>query len=324
MKQFKDKVAVITGGASGIGLALARRSAAEGMQVVLADIEDAALAAAAAELKGTGAKVLTVKTDVSRAEDVENLAAQTLQAFGGVHLVFNNAGVGGVRVKTWEATAKDWEWVLGVNVWGVIHGVRVFTPIMLRQGDEGHIVNTASAAGFVSMASTAPYAVSKHSVVTLSEVLYHDLKAENAKVGVSGALPRVGRHQHLEFATQPPGRSQGPRRNRRGARPARTGARAAGKRQGHRGRYRRNDVRSHRQRPLLHLPPSENPQRHPHAHGRHSRTAQPDPDRMRPGLHETQAPRTRPASASLSACFHALCLCARDMEALAGLVEGRR
>ena len=189
MKQFKDKVAVITGGASGIGLALARRAAAEGMQLVLADIEPGPLSAAAAELKRAGARVLTVKTDVSRAAEVENLAAQTLQAFGGAHLVFNNAGVGGVRVKTWQATAKDWEWVLGVNVWGVIHGVRVFPPIMLRQGDEGHIVNTASAAGFVSMASTAPYAVSKHAVVTLSEVLYHDLKAENARVGVSVLCP---------------------------------------------------------------------------------------------------------------------------------------
>jgi NAD(P)-dependent dehydrogenase (short-subunit alcohol dehydrogenase family) len=189
MKQFKDKVAVITGGASGIGLALARRAAAEGMKLVLADIEEGALAAAAAELKGAGAKVLTVKTDVSRAADVENLAAQTLQTFDGAHLLFNNAGVGGVRVKTWQASAKDWEWVLGVNVWGVIHGVRVFTPIMLDQGVDCHIVNTASAAGFVSMASTAPYAVSKHSVVTLSEVLYHDLKAENAKVGVSVLCP---------------------------------------------------------------------------------------------------------------------------------------
>ena len=189
MKQFKDKVAVITGGASGIGLALARRAAAEGMRIVLADIEEGALSAAAAELKAAGAKVLTVKTDVSRADEVENLGAQTLQAFGGAHLVFNNAGVGGVRVKTWQATAKDWEWVLGVNVWGVIHGVRVFTPIMLRQGDECHIVNTASAAGFVSMAATAPYAVSKHSVVTLSEVLYHDLRADNAKVGVSVLCP---------------------------------------------------------------------------------------------------------------------------------------
>jgi NAD(P)-dependent dehydrogenase (short-subunit alcohol dehydrogenase family) len=189
MKQFKDKVAVITGGASGIGLALARRAADEGMKLALADIEEAALAAAAAELRGKGAQVLCVKTDVSRGEDVERLAEQTLQAYGGVHLVCNNAGVGGVRARAWEASAKDWQWVLGVNVWGVIHGVRVFTPIMLRQGEEGHIVNTASAAGLVSMASTAPYAVSKHSVVTLSEVLYHDLKAEQAKVGVSVLCP---------------------------------------------------------------------------------------------------------------------------------------
>jgi NAD(P)-dependent dehydrogenase (short-subunit alcohol dehydrogenase family) len=189
MKQFKDRVAVITGGASGIGLALARRAAAEGMRLVLADIEDGPLAAAAAELKAARAQVLTVKCDVSRAGEMENLAAQTLQAFGAAHLVFNNAGVGGVRVRTWQATAKDWEWVLGVNVWGVIHGVRVFTPIMLRLGDEGHIVNTASAAGFVSMAATAPYAVSKHAVVALSEVLYHDLKADHARIGVSVLCP---------------------------------------------------------------------------------------------------------------------------------------
>jgi len=189
MQQFRDKVAVITGGASGIGLALARRAAEEGMKLALADIEEAALAAAAAELRGKGAQVLTVKTDVSRGEDVERLAELTLKAYGGVHLVCNNAGVGGVRARAWEASAKDWQWVLGVNVWGVIHGVRVFTPIMLGQGEEGHIVNTASAAGFVSMAATAPYAVSKHSVVTLSEVLYHDLKAEDAKVGVSVLCP---------------------------------------------------------------------------------------------------------------------------------------
>jgi NAD(P)-dependent dehydrogenase (short-subunit alcohol dehydrogenase family) len=189
MKQFKHKVAVITGGASGIGLALARRAADEGMKLVLADIEEPALAAAAAELRGKGAQVLTVKTDVSQGEDVERLAEQTLKAYGGVHLVCNNAGVGGVRVRTWEASAKDWQWVLGVNVWGVIHGVRVFTPIMLGQREEGHIVNTASAAGFVSMASTAPYAVSKHAVVTLSEVLYHDLQSEQAKVGVSVLCP---------------------------------------------------------------------------------------------------------------------------------------
>jgi NAD(P)-dependent dehydrogenase (short-subunit alcohol dehydrogenase family) len=189
MKQLSDKAAVITGGASGIGLALARRAAAEGMNLVLGDVEEAALATAAAELRGRGAQVTTVKCDVSRAEDVERLAEQTLKAYGGVHLVCNNAGVGGVRAKAWEASAKDWQWVLGVNLWGVIHGVRVFTPIMLRQGGEGHIVNTASAAGFVSMASTAPYAVSKHAVVTLSEVLYHDLRSEKSNVGVSVLCP---------------------------------------------------------------------------------------------------------------------------------------
>ena len=189
MKDFKDRVAVITGGASGIGLALARRAADAGMRLVLADVEEAALAAAAAELGAGGAQVHTVRCDVSQAEDVERLAEQTLKAYGGVHLLCNNAGVGGVRVRAWQASTKDWQWVLGVNVWGVIHGVRVFTPIMLGQGGEGHIVNTASAAGFVSMASTAPYAVSKHAVVTLSEVLYHDLQDEKANVGVSVLCP---------------------------------------------------------------------------------------------------------------------------------------
>jgi NAD(P)-dependent dehydrogenase (short-subunit alcohol dehydrogenase family) len=189
MKQFKGKVAVITGGASGIGLALARRAAAEGMKLVLADIEEGPLAAAAAELKGAGAKVLTVKTDVSRAEAVENLAAQTLQAFGGAHLLFNNAGVGGVRVKTWQASAKDWEWVLGVNVWGVIHGVRVFLPIMLRQDAESHVVNTASVAGLLSVPNMGIYCVSKHAVVTLTECLYHDVAQRSSRVGVSLLCP---------------------------------------------------------------------------------------------------------------------------------------
>jgi NAD(P)-dependent dehydrogenase (short-subunit alcohol dehydrogenase family) len=189
MKQFKGKVAVITGGASGIGLALAHRAAAEGMMLVLADIEEGALAAAGAELKDAGAEVLTVRTDVSRAEDVENLAARSVQAFGGAHLVFNNAGVGGVRVKTWQASAKDWEWVLGVNVWGVIHGVRVFTPIMLAQGSEGHIVNTASVAGLISPPGMGIYCVSKHAVVTLSECLHHDLAQKTDKIKCSLLCP---------------------------------------------------------------------------------------------------------------------------------------
>jgi len=189
MKQFTDKVAVITGSASGIGLALARRCAAEGMHLAMADIEEAPLAAAAGELRAAGAQVLAVKTDLSKAKDVERLAAQTLDAYGGVHLLFNNAGVGGVRVKSWEATERDWQWVLGANLWSVIHGVRVFTPIMLGQSSEGHIVNTASVAGFISVGTSAPYAVSKHSVVALSETLYHELQADGAKLGVSVLCP---------------------------------------------------------------------------------------------------------------------------------------
>jgi NAD(P)-dependent dehydrogenase (short-subunit alcohol dehydrogenase family) len=189
MKQFRDKVAVITGSASGIGLALARRCAAEGMRLAMADIEEAPLAAAAAELRAAGAQVLALRTDVSKAKDVEQLAAQALHAYGGVHLLFNNAGVGGVRVKSWEATAKDWQWVLGANLWSVIHGVRVFTPIMRAQDAEGHIVNTASVAGFISQGTSAPYSVSKHAVVTLSETLYYELCAEQSKVGVSVLCP---------------------------------------------------------------------------------------------------------------------------------------
>ena len=189
MKEFRGKVAVVTGGASGIGLALGKRAAGEGMKVVLADIEEVALGHAVAEIKAHGAEAIGVLTDVAQAESVEALARATLDAFGGVHLVFNNAGVGGVRAKAWECTTADWQWVMGVNVWGVIHGVRVFAPIMLKQGEAGHIVNTASVAGFLAVGSTAPYAVSKHAVVALSEVLYHDLKEAGGKVGASVLCP---------------------------------------------------------------------------------------------------------------------------------------
>jgi NAD(P)-dependent dehydrogenase (short-subunit alcohol dehydrogenase family) len=189
IRDLTGKVAVVTGGASGIGLALARKAAAARMKVVLADIEDAPLSAAADELARGGAEVLAVRTDVRLAQSVDALAARVRERFGTAHLVFNNAGVGGVRCNAWEASVKDWEWVLGVNVWGVIHGVRAFTPMMLAHGSEAHIVNTASAAGFVAMAHTAPYAVSKHGVVVLSEVLLHDLQAQKAKVGVSVLCP---------------------------------------------------------------------------------------------------------------------------------------
>lgn len=165
MQQFQDRVAVIIGAASGIVRGLARRCAKEGMQVVLADIEVAALAETEAELRALGAPVLAVVTDVAKAEDVEALARKTLETFGAVHLLCNNAGVGLVR-SVWESSLTDWNWVLGVNLLGVIHGLRVFVPIMLEQEVEGHIVNIA-----------------------LSETLYHELAQRGAKVKVSVLLP---------------------------------------------------------------------------------------------------------------------------------------
>lgn len=188
MKDFKGKTAVVAGAASGIGLALAKRCAEEGMNVVLADIEQAALAEAEKEIKAGGASVLAILTDVSRAGDVKALARKTLETYGGVHLLFNNAGVG-AGFTAWDSTEKDWEWILGVNLWGVIHGVRVFVPMMLRQETECHIVNTASLAGLMSGPGEAIYKVTKHAVVTLSETLYHELRYAGSKIGVSVFCP---------------------------------------------------------------------------------------------------------------------------------------
>ena len=188
MKDFQGKVAVITGGASGLGRAMAERFARAGMSIVLADVEPRALAKAEAEMKAAGAKVIGVRTDVSKAAEVEALAQKTLAAFGAVHLLANNAGVaeGG---NVWDNTVADWEWVLGVNMWGVIHGVRVFTPIMLAQGSEGHIVNTASVAGLISPPGMGIYCVSKHAVVTLTECLHHDLAQNTDKLKCSVLCP---------------------------------------------------------------------------------------------------------------------------------------
>jgi NAD(P)-dependent dehydrogenase (short-subunit alcohol dehydrogenase family) len=188
MKQFNGKVAVITGAASGIGRAIAGRCVSEGMKVVLADIDEATLSKTEAELKTSGGVVLAVRTDVSKQGDVELLARQALDAFGEVHLLFNNAGVaaGGAA---WEATWNDWEWVIGVNLWGVIHGVKVFTPLMLAQNTECHIVNTSSAAGLTVGGVSATYAVTKHAVVALSESLYLSLQQRNSLIKVSVLCP---------------------------------------------------------------------------------------------------------------------------------------
>jgi NAD(P)-dependent dehydrogenase (short-subunit alcohol dehydrogenase family) len=179
---------VVTGGASGIGYAVAERLAAEGMSIVLADVEAAALEKARKELEAKGAQLLAVRTDVSKADEVERLAQKTLERFGAVHVVFNNAGVA-VTGESWENSLADWEWVIGVNLWGVIHGIRSFVPIMLRQNEPGHVVNTASMAGLTSNPGMAVYNVTKHAVVTLSETLHHDLALRQSPVKASVLCP---------------------------------------------------------------------------------------------------------------------------------------
>jgi NAD(P)-dependent dehydrogenase (short-subunit alcohol dehydrogenase family) len=180
MTYLSGGIAVITGAASGFGLETARIAARRGMKVVMADVQADALERAAREIEGLGAQVLARRTDVSQAAEIEALAEATLRRFGAPHFVFNNAGVGGAGGLIWEASAKDWEWVLGVNVMGVVHGVRVFTPLMLAAARNdpawrGHIVNTASMAGLLSPPNMGVYNTSKHAVVTLSETLYQDL-----------------------------------------------------------------------------------------------------------------------------------------------------
>ena len=191
MKEFKGKVAVITGAASGIGLALAEKASSEGMKVVLGDVEEPAPAAAERHLQASGATALAVRTDVSKIDEVVALASATLDAFGSVDLLCNNAGVT-MRPRSrriWECTVGDWQWILGVNVFGVAHVIRTFTPIMLDQGYESHIVNTASVAGLVSGPRLGVYKSSKHAVVSISETLYHELREVDAKVRVSVLCP---------------------------------------------------------------------------------------------------------------------------------------
>jgi NAD(P)-dependent dehydrogenase (short-subunit alcohol dehydrogenase family) len=197
MKEFKYKVAVITGAASGIGYGLAEHCAQEGMKVVLADIEENALDLAEKNLRTMGASVLAVPTDLSKANDVEALAQKTLNAFGAVHLLCNNSGVRTVST-IWESTLADWEWVLGVNLWGVIHGIHVFVPIMLEQGTECHIVNTASVAGLITAASSGVYATTKHGIIALSETLYRELEQRGSSIGVSVLCPGLIKTRIME------------------------------------------------------------------------------------------------------------------------------
>ncbi len=188
MKNFRDRVAVVTGAASGIGLALAERFAAEGMKVVMADIETAALTQAAEGLRRKAPAVLATRVDVSRHDEVEGLARETYAAFGAAHVVCNNAGVAVIGAAH-EHTLADWQWVINVNLWGVIHGVRAFLPRMLAGGDEGHVVNTASMAGLTTAPFMSVYDVTKHGVVALSESMFKELAVTGAPIGISVVCP---------------------------------------------------------------------------------------------------------------------------------------
>ena len=188
MKNFKDKVAVITGAAGGIGLSIAKRCIKEGMKVVLSDIDEDLLIKVTDELKNTGGDAISVVCDVAKLEDVKKLAEQTLKAYGKVNLLVNNAGViPGINIL--KNTIKDYEWVMGVNLWGVIYGVNTFLPIMLEQSEESHIVNTSSFAGIV--AGNGAYAVTKFGVTALSEMMKVQLNNINSKVNVSLLIPGV-------------------------------------------------------------------------------------------------------------------------------------
>ncbi len=197
MKQLDGRVAVITGGASGIGRGMADAFAAEGMKLVLADVERPALDEAVAELAAGGADVTGVECDVAKPGSVDRLAQKTLEAYGAAHVLCNNAGVaGGGGRATWEAGLDEWDWVMGVNLMGVVHGIRSFVPILLEQGDEGHIVNTASMAGLISGGGI--YGVTKHAVVALSESLFNEFSMREAKLGVSVLCPGWVRTRIIE------------------------------------------------------------------------------------------------------------------------------
>jgi len=220
ISDFKGKTAVLTGAGSGFGLECARIGARLGMNLVLVDVQQDALDQAAAEMGKAGAQVLARRVDVSKADQMEGLANDAAARFGAPHFVFNNAGVGAGGL-VWENTIADWEWVLGVNLWGVVHGVRLFTPMMLEAAKkdpswQGHIVNTASMAGLLTPPNMGIYNVSKHAVVSLTETLYQDLRLVTDQIGASVLCPyfvptgisQSQRNRPGELAAAKPTRSQ--------------------------------------------------------------------------------------------------------------------
>ena len=220
IKDFKGKTAVLTGAGSGFGLECARIGAKLGMNLVLVDVQQDALDRARAEMEQAGAQVLARRVDVSRAAEMESLADAVQQRFGAPNFVFNNAGVGAGGL-VWENSVADWEWVLGVNLWGVVHGVRLFTPMMLAAAKadtawQGHIVNTASMAGLLTPPNMGIYNVSKHAVVSLTETLFQDLRLVTDQVGASVLCPyfvptgihRSERNRPGDLAAEKPTKSQ--------------------------------------------------------------------------------------------------------------------
>jgi NAD(P)-dependent dehydrogenase (short-subunit alcohol dehydrogenase family) len=187
LNQLGGKVAVVTGGASGLGRAMALAFASEGMHVALADVDETGLTQTGKDVAACGMKSLSMRVDVSKAAEVEAFAEKSARELGAIHLVCNNAGVA-LSGALWETSEAEWQWILGVNLLGVVHGVRTFAPRLIAQ-DEGHIVNTASVAGLISPPGMGAYCVSKHAVVTLSEALHHDLRERGSRVGVSVLCP---------------------------------------------------------------------------------------------------------------------------------------
>jgi NAD(P)-dependent dehydrogenase (short-subunit alcohol dehydrogenase family) len=218
VEQFEGRVAVVTGAASGMGRAFADRFVQEGMKVVLADVEQEALDRAVGELQEAGGEVLGVKTDVSRLEDVERLAARTIDAFGAVHVVCNNAGVESGATFA-DIPAETWDWVLGVDLLGTIYGIKTFLPLLREHAPDGHIVNTSSIAGLDSYFLTAsPYVAAKHAIVGISETLFHELAAGSEQIGVSVLCPGMiatqmpwserNRPDHVPSSLDHPSRAQ--------------------------------------------------------------------------------------------------------------------
>ncbi len=187
MKMLEGRVAAVTGAASGLGRAMALAFAGEGMHAALADVDEPGLKSTLDEVQSRGVRAFAMRVDVSRYQEVESFCSKAIAQFGATHVVCNNAGVSPLGA-VWENTLADWQWILGVNLWGVIHGVRAFVPRLLAQG-EGHVVNTASVAGLISPPGMGAYNVTKHAVVALSESLHHDLRSRGSLVGVSVLCP---------------------------------------------------------------------------------------------------------------------------------------